>query len=57
MAICRLAYSSTLKTDATFSSVMSVDFQRTTRRYIQSSKFLVVLASTVILGFGPRRDP
>jgi hypothetical protein len=33
-----LAYSSTLKMEATFSSETEVDFQRTTQRYIPENK-------------------
>jgi hypothetical protein len=33
----QLAYSSTLKTEATFSCEASVDFQRTTQRYTRES--------------------
>jgi hypothetical protein len=43
-----LAYSSTLKMEATCSSETSVDFQRITRRYIpEESKFSWLLASSV----------
>jgi hypothetical protein len=36
--VSRLAYSSTLKMEATCSSVTSVDFQRATRRYIPEDR-------------------
>jgi hypothetical protein len=51
MLVSCLAYSSTMKMEATYSSETSVDFQRTKRRYIPEDKTIQnfdVLASDTV---------
>jgi hypothetical protein len=43
-----LAYSSTLKIEATFSSEKSLDFQRTTRRYIQKREICITIGLGIL---------
>jgi hypothetical protein len=48
MLVSFLAYSSTLKMEVTYFSKISVDFQRTTRRYIPEDIFInLILAIPV----------
>jgi hypothetical protein len=49
MLVSHLVYSSTLKMEAACFSVMSVDFQRTTRRYIPDDSTLYQYLSEICL--------